>query len=113
MTKTELKQAIDNLSMGDLIAINNEICEYNYNYEDRVYNMDEFNEIYSDSWEATRAAFYGNFNPTDEYFYINVYGNLVSVRYRDDLPFDTDNIFDYLAEDIDNISDTILSILEG
>lgn len=68
------------------------------------YDMNEFNELTSyrdDPLEAITRAFYGgrygfkndSFNPNDEYFAYNGYGNLISIQDYD--------INDYLKEHID------------
>lgn len=57
-------------------------------YDDEVYDMDDMEEIFPGGpWGAIRSAFYGGrygfqqdpFNPNDEYFTFNGYGNLVSI----------------------------------
>ena len=80
-----------------------ELDSYNgYLGDDRYYNMDELNDIYSgqepqeilfrafygfdaDSWHTDRSGdkIYEAFNPNRDYFYINGYGNLVSSDYKD------------------------------
>ena len=80
-----------------------ELDSYNgYLGDDRYYNMDELNDIYSgqEPQEILFRAFYGfdadmwmtdssgnkeyrAFNPNREYFYFNGYGNLVSSDYKD------------------------------
>lgn len=79
----------------------------------RYYSLDDFNELHAGvaPWEILRAAFYGyddrpgrQFNPNRDFFYYNVYGNLVSdwkkdysdlldydileliIKWREDLP---------------------------
>ena len=80
-----------------------ELDSYNgYLGDDRYYNMDELNDIYSgqepqeilfrafygfdaDTWmtDSSGNKEYGAFNPNREYFYFNGYGNLVSSDYKD------------------------------
>ena len=80
-----------------------ELDSYNgYLGDDRYYNMDELNALYSgqepqeilfrafygfdaDSWHTDSRGDkeYGAFNPNREYFYFNGYGNLVSSDYKD------------------------------
>ena len=57
-------------------------------YDNWIYSMDEFDDLISESaYDAIRMAFYGerfnfkhdSFNPNDEYFTFNGYGNLVSI----------------------------------
>ena len=80
-----------------------ELDSYNgYLGDDRYYNMDELNDLYSgeEPQEILFQAFYGfddetwttdsrgdkqygAFNPNRNYFYFNGYGNLVSSDYKD------------------------------
>ena len=80
-----------------------ELDSYNgYLGDDRYYNMDELNDLYSgqEPQEILFRAFYGfdadmwttdsrgdkeyrAFNPNRNYFYFNGYGNLVSSDYKD------------------------------
>lgn len=86
------------------------IEDYGFEYlsekdpDSEPYSMDEFNELTSyadDPLEAITRAFYGgrygfkndSFNPNDEYFAYNGYGNLISIKDYD--------INDYLKENID------------
>lgn len=86
------------------------IEDYGFEYlsekdpDSEPYSMDEFNELTSyadDPLEAITRAFYGgrygfkndSFNPNDEYFAYNGYGNLISINDYD--------INDYLKEHID------------
>ena len=83
------KAAFNNLYDGEKIALLNEYL-YDVNYSDNaLFPMDEIDEILSGNTpeEIIRLAFYGgrygfpqdNFNPNDEYFSFNGYGNLVSI----------------------------------
>ena len=80
-----------------------DLDSYNgYLGDDRYYNMDELNDLYSgqepqeilfrafygfdaDTWmtDSSGNKEYGAFNPNREYFYFNGYGNLVSSDYKD------------------------------
>lgn len=75
---------------------------YNTNgYDDDVFDMDEFDELMNakGAWEATRAAFFGDFNPTHNWFRFNAYGNLESFDYWDDSnsPIDLDEIASWIC----------------
>ena len=82
--------------------------------ENRFYRMDWFNDYFCDTddpLELLTRAYYGEFNPNDDYFRINVYGNLESCsewdldyswfndryavekmqEYRDDIPEISEN----------------------
>ena len=80
-----------------------DLDSYNgYLGDDRYYDMDELNDIYSgqepqeilfrafygfdaDTWmtDSSGNKEYGAFNPNRNYFYFNGYGNLVSSDYKD------------------------------
>ena len=55
--------------------------------DDMLYEMDFIGEIWPEPLEAIRRTYYGgrsgfpndSFNPNDEYFYVNAYGNAYSV----------------------------------
>ena len=49
--------------------------------DDYIYSMDDFNELHYgvDAWEIARRIHFGEFNPTDDYWMYNGYGNLVSL----------------------------------
>ncbi|EGQ3672394.1 hypothetical protein I0611_000411 [Staphylococcus pseudintermedius] len=61
-----------------------DMCNYDGRLEDLyIYDMNDFNEImYGQSplWIATRI-FFGKFDPTDEFFKYNGYGNLESLNF--------------------------------
>ena len=77
--------------------------------DDMIYQMDEIDELFSSAWDALRGAFFGgrygydqdSFNPNDDYFYFNGYGNLVSVPYLDEYlnnEIDDDNFIEWCKE---------------
>ena len=89
----------------------NEIIGEMEYYDDEVYNMDDFNMVYgSDPYEAIRAAYNGGrygfsqdqFNPYDDYFTFDGYGNVVSIpdyRLQDYMDHNfKDDILDYVNE---------------
>lgn len=80
---------------------------------DEVYDMETFNDYLDDPWEAARAAFFGDFNPTHNFFWFNAYGNLESADYLDETPLDCDLVADWCIEhDEDLGSDEIREILD-
>ena len=83
------KAAFNNLYDGEKIALLNEYL-YDVNYSDKaLFPMDEIDGLlaWNTPQEIIRLAFYGerfgyendNFNPNDDYFSFNGYGNLVSI----------------------------------
>lgn len=65
------------------------------------YDMDEFNELTNgmEPWDIARAVFFGEFNPTYDYWRFNAYGNLESTDYLS---------YDY--SDIEEIIEALYSI---
>jgi len=86
MTTTE--KILDYLKDNDELF--NRLCEEldswnGYLDDDRYYPMYELSELLSgkDLVDVLLMAHFGNFNPTDEYFRFNGYGNLESSDYID------------------------------
>lgn len=78
--------------------------------------FDDYMEGNSPSWIAERI-YYGDFNPNDDYFMFNGYGNLESYdEYKaiEECKGYIDEIVDALFDNIDNIeaSDTIMDMFE-
>lgn len=70
---------INNLSIDDLIGVNNSYSREVMNGEDVLYlNDEEFFEIFFENkvMEAIKACHFGNFNFADTYIKFNGYGNL-------------------------------------
>lgn len=110
----KIKEALEEMSTCDLVAVHNEYC-YSCNYlDDHIYNMEEFDEIMDGQtpWEIARCAFYGDFCPANDYFWFNGYANLES----DDFParqIDIDAIAQYVNENNDSLyNSTLEEILE-
>ena len=107
MTKTEMiKDLLENMSESQLYTIVNEYFDKTNYYDDRIYDMDEFNEIMSGMSPSDIATkiFYGDFRPNDNYFRFDGYANLQSFDYISD-EVDLEEIADYIIdndEDFDN-----------
>ena len=97
------RQIIDSSEFFDEDAVGmiNDYINYPDGY---IYRMDDFNEHFTEPWEAVRSAFYGerhgftgdSFNPNDEWFTHNGYGNLVSI------PYPLDYLEDMLEEMVES-----------
>jgi hypothetical protein len=72
-------------------------------------DMESFDEFLDSPWEAVRSAFYGgrfgfdrdSFNPNDDYFRFNGYGNVESIPYLDDYlkdMIDEESFYDWCVE---------------
>lgn len=99
--KELLKEQFSNLTDDAIVAVHNIYCDNNNDVDSMIYSMDELEDImYSvDKFKLLRMAFYGNFNPNDDYFAFNGYGNLISFGYAkrlDDFICEGDIINDVL-----------------
>lgn len=107
MTKTEMiKDLLENMSESQLYIIANEYFDKTEYYDDRIYDIDEFDEIMSgmSPWDIAAKVFYGDFRPNDNYFKFDGYANLQSFDYISD-EVDLEEIADYIVdndEDFDN-----------
>ena len=117
----EVREYLDSLSDGEKVDIWNEYAEAANNPDDRIYSMDEFDEIFSDTkpWEIARACFYSRrFNPSDSWFWFNGYGNVESADYISDhddrSPIYLDEVAEYIVGNGDELfNDDIRAILDG
>ena len=107
MIKTEMiKDLLENMSESQLYIIVNEYFDKTNYYDDRIYDMDEFDEIMSGMSPSDIATkiFYGDFRPNDNYFRFDGYANLESFDYISD-EVDLEEVADYIVdndEDFDN-----------
>lgn len=78
---------VTSLNGDDLAQLLQHMNSYDDYFDDCVYyDMDEFDELLSNHtpMEIAQMIFYGGeFNPNDEYFHFNVYGNLESANWGD------------------------------
>lgn len=107
LKENAIKEQLPGLDVETKLNIYNELelsdSEYYYN------DLDELIEIYFDNApaDAVRAAYYGNFTMTDDYFTLDAYGNIKGYNeytLNDEL---TDILEDHL-EEIYNLDDYIL-----
>ena len=83
-----------------------------------ISNEREVNEIMSgkEPWDIVRTCYFGDFNPTHEYFWFNGYANLESDYDIDGekSPFYIDELVDYIVENEEDFeNDDIAEVLEG
>lgn len=98
--KKSIINILKEIETETLINIWNEYCNEK-NMEDYIYENDEYeiNMLFPKANEALRAACYGNYNYTDDYFIINAYGNLKSFdNYDAESYIDFDTLADYIMD---------------
>ena len=110
MTREEaIRNYVENLIGDDLAYLLQHINAYDGNFEDcTYYDMDEFDEFLSNHtpMEIAQMIFYGGeFNPNDEYFYFNGYGNLESANWGD--------VVDVAENLVDDIIDHLVNSYSG
>lgn len=130
--ENKLMELFKGMDDSEIIDVWREYCSNTNNYDDEIFTMDYFNELYAndDPEEIARRCFYGHdiygdessFNPNREYFYLNGYGNPVSLDYIGYNEYadrfmcdrlDIDSMIDYIIEnDNDLYNDDIREILD-
>lgn len=109
MSKENILDIIDSAGEAEIIAGWNYYCDETDRYEEKVY--DNENETYEMMFgsidDALRAAYYGDFNYTDDYCCLNAYGNLNSFHCLSDgnCPIDKDELAEWFTEHEDELED--------
>lgn len=102
LASVQLSQVIEQLKQDDstlLQAYSEYAADNNY---DSVFNNDyeSINIMCTDSYDAIRSAFYGDYNPSHAYFTFNGYGNLQSFEYldSDNCPIDVEELAQWIVD---------------
>ena len=109
----QLNQVIEQLKQDDSILMQS-YCDYSAeNGFDSVYDNDEdsINMMFDNTHDALRAAFYGDYNPSHDYFTFNGYGNLQSFEYldSDSSPIDVSELAQWLINE-DKLSEYDITV---
>lgn len=88
MTREQaIRTYVENLSKGELVELLQHMNAYDSCFEDCIYfDMTEFDDLMSTytPMEIAQMIYFGNdFNPNDDYFRFNAYGNLESANWND------------------------------
>ena len=108
MTKTQtLKHLLENTNESQLYIIANEYFDKTDYYDDRIYDMEEFDEIMDgmSPWNIATKIFYGDFRPNDNYFRFDGCANLESFDYISD-EVDLEEIADYIVDNDEDFDDS-------
>lgn len=102
LESVQLSQVIEQLKRDDstlLQAYSEYAADNNY---DSVFDNDyeSINMMCTDSYDAIRSAFYGDYNPSHAYFTFNGYGNLQSFEYliSDNSPIDIEELAQWIVD---------------
>lgn len=114
--KEKLKELFEEMSLSDLLSVHREYCQATNCFDDEIFDMDMFDEIMhgQDPWWIACRIFYGDFNPNDDYFTFNAYGNLKSINeYNIKDYIYIDDIIDHIIDNNDALyNDDIQAILD-
>lgn len=74
---------MSSITPNEEMALWNAVADkYDSNYDHRVYeNDDEFFQMFSSTWEAIRACYFGDYRPNDTYVWFLGNGNCASGEY--------------------------------
>ncbi len=112
LKQNAIKEQLTDLDLETKLNIYNEL-ELSSDYEFYFDDLDELIETYFDGHpaDAVRAAYYGNFYMTDDYFTINAYGNIKGLSSRD-LDDELNMILEDHLDNIYNMDDYILTYFD-
>lgn len=81
-----IKSIIEDMDDSDAVALHNEWCYETNNYDDKIIEMERFDEICGGMkpLEIAMKIFYGDFNPNHEYFRYDGYANFESADWPTD-----------------------------
>ncbi|CAH1192850.1 Hypothetical protein DAL_154 [Psychrobacter phage D'Alembert] len=117
LAQVQISQVIEQLKQDDSTLLQ-AYSEYaSSNGYDSVYDNDEdnINMFFSDSRDAIRSAFYGDYNLRHAYFTFNGYGNLQSFEYliSDNSPIDIEELAQWIVDnELHNDYDIEVTTLE-
>lgn len=116
LAAVQLNQVIEqltDLAEYELIAIHNVYCEVNNDsYSHIIDNDDEaIDSMFDSPSEAMRAASFGDYNHSHNYFILDGYGNLVSFNYvsDDNSPIDIEELAQWLISE-DKLADYNITV---
>ena len=105
MTREQaIKSYVEHLSGDDLAQLLRYMNRYDGCFEEATYyDMDEFDEFMSNSTptEIAKMIFFGDFNPNDEHFRFDAYGNLESANWGD-VVAEAENLVDDIIDHLVN-----------
>ena len=109
MTREEaIRNYVEHLIGDDLAYLLQHINAYDGNFDEaNYYDMDEFDDFMSNytPMEIAQMIYFGEFNPNDEYFHFNGYGNLESANWGD--------VVDVAENLVDDIIDHLVNSYSG
>lgn len=103
-----IRTYVETISNAERVELLQHMNAYDGSFEDAIYfDMDEFDDFMSNytPMEIAQMIWFGEFNPNNDYFHFNAYGNLESADWRD---------VEVVAEDLkDDIIDHLVNYYSG
>ena len=113
--REEMIEMLADMDDWELTGVHNEYCQKVNYTDDMIYDMSMLNEFYhgKDPLDILLDAYNGAFNPNDDWFRWNGYGNLESTDRPVDDWIEIDDIADYIIENDDALyNDDIRDLLD-
>lgn len=108
-----IKEFIEELNSDDIVYLWNEYCDKVNYYDDRIYYMYEFDDLfYGKTPLDILDSVSSDFSSNDDYFQFNGYGYAKSFDYPEDR-IEVDEVVDFIIENDDSLeNDDIRDILD-
>ena len=110
-------EVLEGLTDGELLNVHREYLNETNGYDDEIYTIDDLDMIAEgqDAYWLLCRAFYGDFNPTADYFKFNGYGNIQSIfSYELSSYIDMEDIAEYCIDNNKSLyNDEIQEILDS
>lgn len=114
--REDVEDTVNNMEDNELLEVWNRFCDNNSWDDDKIYYIEEFNDMYSceDPLEIARMVQGSGFDANDYYFKQSCYGDLTSDDYVSGLIDDLDALIDYIIKHDDDLgSSDIREVLDG
>lgn len=110
-------EVLEGLTDSELLNVHREYLNETNGYDDEIYTLDDLDMIAEgqDAYWLLCRAFYGDFNPTADYFKFNGYGNIQSIfSYELSSYIDMEDIAEYCVDNDKALyNDEIQEILDS
>ena len=110
-------EVLEGLTDSELLSVHREYLNETNGYDDEIYTLDDLDMIAEgqDAYWLLCRAFYGDFNPTADYFKFNGYGNIQSIfSYELSSYIDMEDIAEYCVDNDKALyNDEIQEILDS
>ena len=98
----ELYDIVKNLDAEDIMGVWSDICDDNFYYDDKIYDMCDFEELNGDSFQDIFPKLMPEFDLCDDYFWYcneNIYSGDIDSAVKDKVDFSI--LTSYIEEHID------------